>query len=62
MLLALVHVLVALVVLVIIFYIVKLAATHFGLPPVVVQLCGLILGLVLLIYLLNVLVPGFKIP
>jgi hypothetical protein len=62
MIAALIHILILLVVLVIAFYILKLVATHFGLPQVVVQIIGLILALILLLYVLNAFVPGLKIP
>lgn len=53
MLTALISLLVCLVVLIVVFYIVRLAAGHFGLPPVVVQIIGLILALVFLLYALR---------
>ena len=51
---ALIYLLVALVVLVIVWYIVRLIASQFGLPEVVVQIVGLILLLVFLLYALNI--------
>jgi hypothetical protein len=50
---ALIYLLVVLIVLVVIFYIVKLAAAHFGIPGPIVQIIGLILGLIFLLYALN---------
>ncbi|HJY45827.1 MAG TPA: hypothetical protein VJ301_14490 [Propionibacteriaceae bacterium] len=59
---ALIHILILLVVLVIVFYILKLVSVHFGLPTVAVQIIGLILALILLLYILNTFMPGLKIP
>jgi hypothetical protein len=40
--------------LVIVYYIASLACTHFGAPPVILQIIGLILLLVFLLAVLNV--------
>jgi hypothetical protein len=62
MLLALIHVLVIVVIAVVVWYVIKLLATQFGFPPLVVQLIGLILGLIVLVYALQAFVPGFRFP
>ncbi|HJY46687.1 MAG TPA: hypothetical protein VJ301_18885 [Propionibacteriaceae bacterium] len=64
MLEALIQLLILLVVLAVIFYIAKLAATHFGVPPIIVQLIGLILGLVFLLAALRAFGPsiGIRVP
>jgi heme O synthase-like polyprenyltransferase len=49
----LISLLVVLLVLVVIFYIVKIAAGNFGIPGPIVQIVGLILGLVFLLYALQ---------
>ena len=49
----LIQLLVVLIVLVVVFYIVKLAAGSFGIPPPIVQIIGLILGLIFLLYALS---------
>lgn len=49
----LITVLVALLVLVIVFWIVKIAGEQFGAPPVVIQIIGLILLLIFLLFLFN---------
>jgi hypothetical protein len=49
----LINLLVVLLVLAVIYYIVKLAAGQFGIPPVVVQIIGLILGLIFLLFALQ---------
>ena len=51
----LVHLLVVLLVLVIIFAILRLAAAQFGIPAAWVQIIGYILGLIFLIYVLSAL-------
>jgi len=48
------------VVAVIIWYIVRLIATQFGFPPLIVQLVGLVIGLILLLYAIRLLLPGLK--
>jgi len=50
---ALISILVVLLVLVIVFWIVKMAGAQFGAPPVVIQIIGLILLLIFLLYLFN---------
>jgi hypothetical protein len=50
----LIQLLVILLVLVIVYYIANLACTHFGAPPVILQIIGLILLLVFLLAILNV--------
>lgn len=57
----LISVLVVLLVLFIIWYVVKLAGDQFGVPPVIIQIVGLILALIFLLFILNavgVAVPG----
>ena len=49
----LIQFLILLLVLLIVFWIVKLVAAQFGAPPIVVQICGLILLLILILALLN---------
>jgi hypothetical protein len=49
----LIQLLVVLLVLVVIFYIVKIAAGNFGIPAPIVQIIGLILGLIFLLYALS---------
>lgn len=49
----LINLLIVLLVLVVIYYIVKLAAGQFGIPPVILQIVGLILGLVFLLVALQ---------
>jgi hypothetical protein len=58
---ALIQFLIAVLVVVIVFYIIKLVATHFGAPPLVVQLVGLILALILILLLLQAVggIPGW---
>jgi hypothetical protein len=51
----LINLLVVLLILSVVFYIVRLAAGQFGAPAFVVQIVGLILGLVFLLYLLRAL-------
>jgi hypothetical protein len=50
----LIQLLVILLVLVIVYYIASLACSHFGAPPVILQIIGLILLLVFLLAVLNV--------
>jgi hypothetical protein len=50
----LIQLLIVLLVLVIVYYIASLACTHFGAPPVILQIIGLILLLVFLLAVLNV--------
>jgi hypothetical protein len=50
----LIQLLIILLVLVIVYYIANLACTHFGAPPVILQIIGLILLLVFLLAILNV--------
>jgi hypothetical protein len=59
---ALVTLLIVLIVLVVVWYIVKTAATALGIPDVVVTLIGLVLGLIFLLYAIKVLLPVFKFP
>ena len=49
----LIQLLVVLLVLCVVFWIVKLAASQFGAPPLVVQICGIILLLVFLLYVIQ---------
>jgi hypothetical protein len=49
----LIQLLLVLLVLAIVYYIAKLACTHFGAPPVILQIIGLILLLVFLVAILN---------
>ena len=49
----LIQLLVVLLVLCVVFWIVKLAAGQFGAPPIVVQIVGLILLLIFILYLVN---------
>jgi hypothetical protein len=49
----LIQVLIVLLVLAVVYYIAKLACTHFGAPPVILQILGLILLLIFLAVLLN---------
>jgi hypothetical protein len=53
MITTLIGLLVVLLVLFIVWYIVRIAAGHFGLPEPIVQIIGLILALVFLLYVLN---------
>jgi hypothetical protein len=53
MIAALIQVLVLLLVLAIVFYIARLVIVQFGLPPVLLQIVGLILLLILVLALLN---------
>jgi hypothetical protein len=50
---ALITILVALLVLVIVFWIVKIAGEQFGAPAVIIQIVGLILLLIFLLFLFN---------
>jgi hypothetical protein len=50
---ALIHLLIVLIVVLVICYVVKLLATQLGLPPTVVQLVGIVLGLLFLLYVLQ---------
>jgi len=50
---ALIGILVALLILFVVWYIVKIAAAQFGLPEAVVQIVGLILALIFLLYVLT---------
>jgi hypothetical protein len=56
----LITLLILVVVAVIIWYIVRLIATQFGFPPLIVQLVGLVIGLILLLYAIRILLPGLK--
>ena len=47
---ALIQLLIVLLVLCVVFYIIRLAASQFGIPDVFVTICGLILGLVFILY------------
>ena len=49
----LISVLIMLLVLVVFFYIIKLAAGYFGIPEPIVQIIGLIMGLIFLLYCLQ---------
>lgn len=49
----LIGILVALLILIVVWYIVRIAATQFGLPEAVVQIVGLILALIFLLYVLQ---------
>ena len=51
----LIQLLIVLLVLVIIFWVVKIAAGSFGIPPPIVQIIGLILGLIFLLYVVSAL-------
>lgn len=55
---ALIGLLLALLVLFILFYIVKLGAEHFGAPPLVVQILGLIFLLIFLLYVFRAFSAG----
>jgi hypothetical protein len=55
---ALIYLLFILLVLIIVWYVVRLVAAHFGLPAVAIQIIGLILALIFLLYALNVLGLG----
>jgi hypothetical protein len=56
----LVTLLILVVVAIIVWYIVRLIATQFGFPPLIVQLVGLVIGLILLLYAIRILLPGLK--
>lgn len=49
----LINLLVLFVVLAVVYYIVRLGAEHFGAPPVILQVTGLILGLILFLWVLQ---------
>ena len=53
---------VVIIIAVIIWYIVKIVAAQFGFPPLMVQLVGLVIGLIVLLYALRMLLPGLRIP
>ena len=59
---ALIGLLVVLLVLFIVWYILRLAASHFGLPDVVIQIIGLILALIFLLYVMNALGVVIRLP
>jgi hypothetical protein len=59
---ALIGLLVVLLVLFIVWYIFRLAATHFGLPEVMIQVVGLILALIFLLYLIQALGVVVRVP
>jgi hypothetical protein len=56
----LITILIFVVVAVVIWYIVRLIAQQFGFPPLIVQLVGLVIGLILLLYAIRLLLPGLK--
>jgi hypothetical protein len=58
MITALIQLLVLALILVVVWWIVKLLATHFGLPPIAVQVVGAIVALIFLLYVLQVLGLG----
>lgn len=53
MIASVIQLLVLLIVLAVVYYIVKLGAGHFGVPAVIVQMVGLILGLIFLLAALS---------
>ena len=59
---ALIGILVALLILFVVWYIVRIAATQLGLPDAVVQIIGLILALIFLLYVLQALGVGVRWP
>ena len=54
-----IHLLIALLILLVVWYILKIAAAQFGMPAFVVQIAGLILALIFLLYALRAL--GFNV-
>ena len=59
---ALIHVLVVLLILFVVWYVVRIAAAQFGLPTAVVQIVGLILALIFLLYVLQIMGVGVRFP
>jgi hypothetical protein len=55
MIATLISLLVVLLILCVIWYIIKIAASQFGAPPFVVQILGLIIGLIFLLYCIKAL-------
>jgi hypothetical protein len=56
----LIQLLVTLLILVVVWYIIRLAAQHFGFGEPILTIIGLILGLLFLLYALRLLGIGFK--
>jgi hypothetical protein len=57
---ALIYLLIVLLVALIVWWVVRLVAVHFGLPPVAVQVAGAIIALIFLLYALKVLGIGVR--
>jgi hypothetical protein len=53
MIAALIHLCVVLLILLVVWWIVKIVATHFGLPAVAIQVVGAIFALIFLLYVLS---------
>ena len=55
---ALINILILLIVFAVLWYAVRLLATHFGLPPTIVQVIGVLLALILLLIVLREFAPA----
>jgi hypothetical protein len=58
----LITILVFVIIAIIVWYIVKVIAAQFGFPPMIVQLVGLVIGLILLLYVIQKVLPGLRMP